>query len=173
MPGIYLHGLIGTSNDVDTVIKTKSKRDINRQIISETSLSNQLKLPNSKVSQLSQALGKLLETRVKQPAFQQVLHIADQCFIVLRIAPDRSEHVLTITNVSNQTCQVEIPLDQLQLDNSRSVIDSAPENNYWYDLIGNRGWKVEQRKISLVLQPYDVVWLVPYQELERNIENHG
>ena len=176
VPGIYLHGLIGTSNDVDTVIKTKSKRDINRQIISETVLDQELKLPNSKLSQLTQALGKLLETRVRQRAFhpqgeQQILSLSDKCFVVLRIAPDSEENILTVTNVSNQVCQLEIPLTKLKLNGSKSVMGNTPENNnYWYDLIGNRGWRVQQQKIFLVLHPYDVVWLVPYVELEKSIE---
>ena len=177
VPGIYLHGLIGTSNDVDTVIKTKSKRDINRQIISETVLDRELKLPNSKLSQLTQALGKLLETRVQQRAFhpqgeQQILSLSDKCFVVLRIAPDREEHILTVTNVSNQVCQLEILLTKLKINGSKSVVGNTPENNnnYWYDLIGNRGWRVQQHKIFLVLHPYDVVWLVPYVELEKSIE---
>ncbi|MGL5939500.1 MAG: alpha-amylase family glycosyl hydrolase [Waterburya sp.] len=176
VPGIYLHGLIGTSNDVDTAIKTKSKRDINRQIISENTLYEELKLPNSKLSQLTTALGKLLETRVQQRAFhpqgeQQILTLTNKCFIVLRASPDYQEHILTITNISNQNCQLEIPLAQLKLDNCESFVCTSPEDNYWYDLIGNRGWRVKQQKLSLVLQPYDVVWLVPYVELEKSIEN--
>lgn len=175
VPGIYLHGLIGTSNDVDAVIKTKSKRDINRQIVAETSLDRELKLPNSKLSQLTQALGTLLEIRVQQRAFhpqgeQQIFTYAKQCFVVLRTAPGRKEHILTVTNVSNQICQLEIPIAELK-QNFQPESDIVSDNNYWYDLIGNRGWRVRQQKLFLVLQPYDVIWLVPYSELERNIEN--
>ena len=175
VPGIYLHGLIGTSNDVDSVIKTKSKRDINRQIIEETTLDRDLKLPSSKLSQLTKALGRLLEIRVRQKAFhpqgkQHIFNFSPQCFVVLRISPDGTEHILTITNVSNQICQLEIPLAKLQLNNSQSTFNKNSENNYWYDLIGNRGWRVQQQKIFLVLHPYDVIWLVPYVELEKNIE---
>ena len=94
VPGIYLHGLFGTTNDVDAVIKTKSKRDINRQIISETALYKELNLSNSKLSQLTKTLGRLLEIRVRQRAFhpqgkQQILILSKQCFIVLRIAPKK------------------------------------------------------------------------------------
>jgi sucrose phosphorylase len=175
VPGIYLHGLIGTINDVNTVLKTKSKRDINRQIIAETTLDEQLKLPESKLSQLTRALGKLLETRVRQRAFhpqgeQYIINLSPQCFIVLRVAPQCEEHILTITNVSERVCHLEIPLEELKLDDTSSIVCTTPNDNYWYDLIGNRGWKVQQDKISLVLQPYDVVWLVPFQELETRIE---
>ncbi|MEM8718456.1 MAG: alpha-amylase family glycosyl hydrolase [Cyanobacteria bacterium P01_G01_bin.39] len=178
VPGIYLHGLIGSSNDVDTVIKTKSKRDINRQVIAESVLNQQLKLPNSRLSQLTQGLGKLLENRVLHKAFhpqgeQLIIHISNQCFVVLRTSPDGQEHVLTITNVSGKTCHLKIPLEKLQLPNSASALNNTSENNYWYDLVGHRGWKIEQHQISLVLEAYDVVWLVPYQELERKIECHS
>ena len=78
---------------------------------------------------------------------------------------------MTITNVSNQTCQLEIPLDKLQLGNPNLV--NTIDNNYWYDLIGNQGFQVQQQRISIVLHPYDVVLLAPYKELERNIENRS
>ncbi|MDJ0576326.1 MAG: alpha-amylase family glycosyl hydrolase [Xenococcaceae cyanobacterium MO_234.B1] len=177
VPGIYLHGLIGSTNDVDTVIKTKFKRDINRQVIPVTSLSEELKLPNSKLSRLTECFGKLLEIRVRQRAFhpqgdQQILTLSSQCLVVLRVAPNCEEHLLTVTNVTNQICHLEIPLTELQLDNSDSIVCATPEDNYWYDLVGKRGWRVQQEKISLILQPYDVVWLIPFVELERSIENH-
>ncbi|MDJ0591678.1 MAG: sugar phosphorylase [Pleurocapsa sp. MO_226.B13] len=178
VPGIYLHGLIGTTNDVDTVLRTKSKRDINRQIIEETDLYKALKLPNSKLSQLSLYLGRILEIRVRQRAFhpngeQQILLFSSECFVVLRIAPNCEEHILTLTNVTNKVCQIEVPLSQLQLENSNSLTCATPDDTYWYDLVGRRGWRVQEQKLTLVLQPYDLVWLIPFVELERNIENQG
>ena len=89
----------------------------------------------------------------------------------MRTSPDGIEHILTVTNVSQQRCHLEIPLEELYSCNSSPELESTLDNNnYWYDLIGNRGWRVEKQKISLILHPYDVIWLVPYQELERNIE---
>ena len=175
IPGIYLHGLFGTTNDVDAVIKTKSKRDINRQIISETALYEELKLSNSKLSQLTKTLGRLLEIRVRQKAFhpqgqQQILIISKQCFIVLRIAPQKNEHILTVVNISRQISHLEVPLTKLSLKNNDSATNEILGSSYWYDLVGNRGWKVQQQKISLVVQPYEVLWLIPDKELERSIE---
>ena len=176
VPGIYLHGLIGSTNDVDSVLRTKSKRDINRQIIRETDLYDQLKLPNSKLSQLTRYLGRILQIRVRQLAFhpngsQQILLLSPECFVVLRIAPNCEEHILTLTNVTNNICQIEVTLSQLQLENSNSISCATPDDTYWYDLVGQRGWRVQAQKLSLVLQPYDIVWLIPFVELERNIEH--
>jgi sucrose phosphorylase len=38
----------------------------------------------------------------------------------------------------------------------------------WYD--SGRGWTAQQDKLVLTLQPYDVLWLTPFAELERSIE---
>ena len=176
VPGIYLHGLIGTTNDVDTVLSTKSKRDINRQIIQETDLYDELNLPTSKLSQLTHYLGRILEIRVRQRAFhpngeQQILLLSPECFVVLRIAPECEEHILALTNVTNKVCQIEVPLAKLQLENSHSITCATPDDTYWYDLVGQRGWRVQEQKLTLVLQPYDIVWLIPFVELESNIEN--
>ena len=178
VPGIYLHGLIGTTNDVDTVLRTNSKRDINRQILEETELYEALNRQNSKLSQLSLYLGRILEIRVRQRAFhpdgeQQILLFSPECFVVLRIAPNCEEHILTLTNITNKVCQIEVPLSQLQLENSNSLTCATPDDTYWYDLVGKRGWRVQEQKLTLVLQPYDIVWLIPFVELERNIENQG
>ncbi len=176
MPGIYLHGLIGTTNDVDAVLRTKFKRDINRQIIEETDLDEALNLPSSKLSQLTLYLGRILEIRVRQRAFhpngtQQILLLSPECFVVLRIAPECEEHILTLTNVTNKVCQIEVPLSQLQLENSNSLTCATPNDTYWYDLVGKRGWRVKEQKLTLILQPYDIIWLIPFVELERNIEH--
>ena len=126
------------------------------------------------MSQLTDALGKLLEIRVRQCAFhpqgQQILTISQQCFIVLRVSPQNNEHILSVTNVSNQICHLEIPLAEFKLNNCQSGINTAPKDNYWYDLIGNRGWRVQQQKLVLTLQPYDVLWLIPFIELEKSID---
>lgn len=176
VPGIYLHGLIGSTNDVDAVLRTKSKRDINRQIIHETYLYDALKIPNSKLSQLTLYLGRILEIRVRQRAFhpngeQQILMLSPECFVVLRIAPNCKEHILTLVNVTNKVCQIEVPLARLHLENSNSIICATPDDTYWYDLVGKRGWRVQEQKLTIVLYPYDFAWLIPFVELERDIEH--
>ncbi len=40
------------------------------------------------------------------------------------------------------------------------------EQTRWYDLIREKEWIATNTKLSIVLQPYDVVWLKPYSEME-------
>lgn len=75
--------------------------------------------------------------------------ISPDVFMVLRISPERDEHILTITNVTNRVCTIEIPLSELNVEQTR-----------WYDLIGEKEWIVENDKLSITLRPYDVMWLI-------------
>jgi sucrose phosphorylase len=37
--------------------------------------------------------------------------------------------------------------------------------------VGKRGWIAKDGKLDVTLQPYDVVWLIPFAELEKIIES--
>ena len=167
--------MIGTSNDIDTVIKTKSKRDINRQIIAEETLVVQLQSPDSKRAQLTKVLGRLLEIRVRHKAFhpqgnQQILSLSPQCFTVLRTALDKQEHILSVVNISQAVFSLTIPLEKLDFAVSSHTGNAIARVSYWYDLIKNRTWQVNEQKLTLVLQPYDILWLIPDFELEQCIK---
>jgi sucrose phosphorylase len=165
VPGIYLHGLVGTKNDIDAVLRTKVKRDINRRTLDEEELLAKLKNPDSKLSHIAYQLGRLVELRVRHRAFhpngdQKVLMFSRDVFAALRASPERDEHILTLTNVANKVSRVEASLSELGI-----------EEAHWYDLYGKRGWMAEDRRLEVNLQPYDVVWLMPFAELERSIES--
>jgi glucosylglycerate phosphorylase len=165
VPGIYLHGLIGSSNDIDSVLETKSKRDINRRVIHERELLADLENPESRLSHIKRQLLRILEIRVKFRAFhpnadQKVLMASPNVFTLLRISPDAKQHILTMTNVANRVIEIEIPLKDLGV-----------EWKNWYDLIGKRGWRAGNMKLFVTLQPYDVVWLIPFGELDEMIES--
>ena len=164
VPGIYFHGLIGSRNDIETARKTKSKRDINRKHIQINEILTEVEDPKSKLSHIIEQLRPLLEIRVSQNAFhpngkQKIFSQTPGVFAVLRTSPPQEEHILALTNVANRVCQIEIPLEEL----------GVAEIN-WYDLIGNRGWIADENKLKLTLAPYDVAWLIPFIELERNID---
>ena len=189
VPGIYIHGLIGTRNDVETVLKTKSKRDINRQAIDQRDLLEALKDRNSTLYNIVSQLARLLEIRVRQSAFhpngeQRILMLSPDVFTVLRISPECDEHILTLTNITSRVCHLKVPLFELGVEGTYSSenlselqpTDTAPfcatpEENYWYDLVGRRGWRVQDGNLEVTLQPYNVVWLMPLVELEKAIES--
>ena len=76
-------------------------------------------------------------------------------FTVFRTSPEGVEHVLTMTNVTNNECTIEIHLAELSLEETR-----------WYDLVNEKEWKAENSSLSITLQPYDVMWLKPFSEIK-------
>jgi len=158
VPGVYLHSLIGTRNDIEAVTVSHAKRDINRRIIDEDLIKKALSDPLSKVSRIGRELGRLLAIRTAQPAFhpnadQKILYLAPPIFAVLRTAPGRIQRILALVNVSNQVCKVEVPLSQLESD-----------DEYWFDLVSEMEWAVDEGKLFLSVLPYDVIWLEPRTE---------
>ena len=162
VPGIYVHGAIGTSNDHELTKKTNHKRDVNRSVIDSKTIAKGLTDPNSKISLLRRAGSKLNLTRTRHRAFhpngrQHVLMVSPHVFTVLRTSPEGDEHVLTMTNVTSSTTQIEIQLSDLNI-----------QHHHWHDLLGDKTWVAEGNKISVTLEPYDVIWLKPRVELEMN-----
>jgi sucrose phosphorylase len=164
VPGIYFHGMLGTKNDIDAVLRTKVKRDINRRTLREKTLLERMKDPRSKFSHISYQLGRLVELRVRYRAFhpngeQKILMLSKDVFSVLRVSPEGEEHILCLTNVANKFSRVQVTFSEIGVSEA-----------HWYDLFGKRGWVAKGNKLDVSLQPYDVIWLMPFVELERIIE---
>ncbi|MFQ5974972.1 MAG: alpha-amylase family glycosyl hydrolase [Candidatus Hydrothermarchaeales archaeon] len=160
VPGIYLHGLIGTKNDIEAVLKTKSKRAINRTVIDSELLNDAINDPKSKLFHIVSSLHKIFKVRTKKRAFhpngdQKVLMISPSVFTVLRVSPEGDQHILTLTNVTDRTGKIEIPLKGL-----------GTNEEDWYDLISGEELKSQNQRLSVKLEPYDVIWLEPLSEIK-------
>jgi sucrose phosphorylase len=157
VPGIYLHSLIGTHNDIQSVLASESKRAINRTVIDAEAITEALKDPFSKIARISRELGRLIAIRVKKQAFhpnssQRILMISPDVFSVLRRSR-QGELLLAITNVTERVCHIELPLKDLESDQAR-----------WYDLVSKMEWMADDKQLDLTLQPYDVMWLEAFNE---------
>jgi sucrose phosphorylase len=157
VPGIYLHSLIGTYNDIQSVLATESKRDINRTVIDAEAITKALQDPFSKIARISRELGRLIAIRGKKRAFhpnssQRIIIISPDVFTVLRITREGNP-LLAITNVTDRVCHVEIPLTEMGSNQAR-----------WYDLVSKMEWMADDGKLYFTLQPYDVIWLEPFRE---------
>ena len=79
---------------------------------------------------------------------QQVLKVSPSVLSVLRMSPDGKESILTLTNVTGNTCDLVIKNNWL-----------GSKKSNWHDLINETVHIPETQGIALTLQPYDVVWL--------------
>jgi len=160
VPGIYVHGAIGTTNDHERVRKTGVKRDVNRGVIDARTVEEDLRNPNSKISLLRSYASRINLIRTQNRAFhprgkQKVFELSPNAFVVLRTSPERDNHVLALTNVTGKELQLEISLKALGVD-----------KRLWVDLIGEKYWEVVGSRLQIVLRPYDVAWLKPSKEVE-------
>ena len=74
-------------------------------------------------------------------------------FVVLRVSPEGDQHILTMTNVTDKASSIEIPLSDLGLKEMQ-----------WRDLITEKEWTAEGDQLSITMQSYDVIWLMPVGE---------
>lgn len=157
VPGIYFHSLMGTQNDIESVISNNLKRDINRTVLDAEAIIKELEDPSSKISIISRELGRLIILRTRRKAFHpnsdQMVHmISSNVFALLR-KYDKENVLLSVTNITDKSFRLKIPLSLTGMPDLR-----------WFDIVNQKEWVVEEGNICLSMKPYDVAWLEPYRE---------
>ncbi len=157
VPGIYIHGALGSSNDFQRVQDTGVKREVNRGLIDAAAVEEQMRLPGSKLRLLRRLGSRLNLARIRHRSFHpngrhQVLMLSPEVFAVFRSSPENDEHVLAMTNVTGRVARVDIALERLEV--------RPPQ---WRDLVTERVWSAEAGVLAVTFQPYDVVWLKPLE----------
>ncbi|MCU7554041.1 sugar phosphorylase [Alteromonas sp. ASW11-19] len=150
IPGIYIHSLLGTSNDYEKVANTGQNRSINRKRWNYNELEAQLDSPHSQHHKVLTRLSQLIRIRKVQPAFhpnatQFTLQMGDEIFGYWRQSLDRKQGVFCISNISNEEQSVLL-----------SDINLIGTDN-WIDLISRE--KIKDVSGFLQLRPYQTVWI--------------
>jgi sucrose phosphorylase len=158
VPGIYLPSLIGSKNDIESVTRTGEARSINRRTFDAELLLEKLEDSRSLSSRLLLRLGVLFSVRVHSPAFhpngpQKVLPCNDSIFAVVRTAPDGSQTILTMTNVTDQVCEFVLKKDDFE---------RWPQK--FENLFIGRERLVKGDSITFKLQPYQVKWMLAHYD---------
>ncbi|MDQ7785540.1 MAG: alpha-amylase family glycosyl hydrolase [Desulfomonilaceae bacterium] len=158
VPAVYLHGLLGSRNDTQEVLITRSLRSINRHNIEEADLLKQLENPDSHVYRISERMAVMIRARIGNRAFhpngdQTVVRLSGSVFALMRVSPDASDKVLCLTNVTDREIPLSIPAD------TRTESAGA-----WKDIITQRTLAVHAGDLHVTMKPYEVLWLTPLQE---------
>ncbi len=153
VPGVYLHGLLGSKNDAELVIEEKQTRSINRKNIDKNELLRRLENPDSRESMVSSRLTKLIRIRIKEKVFhpnapQKILSLSKSLFTVLRFTKDKSTFLFSVINISAKAQSVEIPI---------SV--TGANTKAWYDVIAKKTYRARGEILRLRLRPYQIIWL--------------
>jgi len=148
IPGIYIHSLLGTRNDMDRLERTGHNRAINRHQWRAEELDEQLANPDSTHARVFAELKRLLSIRQRQAAFhpnatQFTLHLGEALFGFWRQSIDRRQSIFCISNISDQP-------QQLHLTDINLI-----EFDQWSDLITGEDCAGD----SMELAPYESVWI--------------
>jgi sucrose phosphorylase len=154
VPGIYLHGFLGSKNDADLVLEERQTRSINRKTLRKKELLQSLNNPETTTYHVTRRLVRLIEIRSRQRAFhpnspQKILNISDSLFSVLRYTEDQKEIILTLVNVTSKPLKIEVNLLEW----------GVLGNHHWHDLISKKTFKTQNHILKLPIEPYAVLWL--------------
>ncbi|MDW7710499.1 MAG: alpha-amylase family glycosyl hydrolase [Deferrisomatales bacterium] len=155
VPGIYVHGALGSPNDHEAVRRSGVKRDVNRGFVDADRVRADLQDPHSKLSLLHRWGGRMARTRAGLRVFhpngrQRVLSLAPQVFAVCRSSPEGDEHLLALINVTGGPVALAVPREKL------------PERAAaWRELLSGTHLTADAEALRVPLEPYQVAWLVP------------
>jgi len=107
IPGIYIHSLLGSRNDLEGVKRTGRARSINRAQLRLAEVRRELAAPGSLRARVFSAYRRLLELRREQRAFhpdaaQEVLDLGPAFFAVKRTDRDSGQSILAVHNVTGE-----------------------------------------------------------------------
>ena len=150
IPGIYIHSLLGTSNDYEKVANTGQNRSINRRRWDFKELEALLDSPYSQHHKVLTRLSQLIRIRKAQPAFhpnatQFTLQLNESIFGYWRQSLDRKQSIFCISNVSDEEQTILL-----------SDINLIGTDN-WIDLVTRQ--QIALSDAFLQLKPYQTLWI--------------
>ncbi len=112
MPGIYIHSLLGSSNDYEGVKKSGINRRINREKLEYNKLIKELNVESDRSKILTEFL-KMIGIRKSESAFspsasQKVLRLDKRLFSIIRENKQSNERILVIINVSRDDIKINV-----------------------------------------------------------------
>ena len=150
IPGIYIHSLLGTSNDYEKVANTGQNRSINRKRWDFNELEALLDSPFSQHHKVLTRISQLIRIRKAHPAFhpnatQFTLQLGNQIFGYWRQSLDRKQSIFCISNICDEEQTILL-----------SDINLIGTDN-WIDLITRD--EISLSSGFLQMKPYQVLWI--------------
>lgn len=152
VPGIYMHSLTATPNDLKGVKEKGHNRAINRKKWDYDELCELLDDKKSNTHAVFNAYIDRLQIRKNQPAFhpegeQDVLDIGSEFFGLIRTSPDEKQRIFSISNVTSREIKLELTSENHTLEKDAS----------YKNLLGK---DVTVGDESITFEPYETKWLV-------------
>ena len=152
VPGIYIHSLLATPNDLQGVEVTGRTRSINRKSWQYEDLIELLDNPHTPNSEVFKWTKQLIDIRSNETCFhpdnpQQVIEINNSLFAFIRSDRNSQRKLFAIYNLTSAPQEISLP--------GRPELTDKPA---WFDLVTQT--ELTDILPSTTLQPYQFVWLV-------------
>ena len=164
VPAIYIHSLLGTTNDYAGMEATGQNRSINRRKWERDELQALLQDPDSSQARIFSRLSEWIRTRNQHPAFHpgspmEVLDFGDGVFAFLRTSRTGVEQILCLYNMtpekqtvswsdcfaqSRKKASVRELLSRLTVKPVRGKLTLQPYFAYWLMVKGGRRTSVKE-----------------------------
>ncbi|MCB4203871.1 sugar phosphorylase [Deferribacterales bacterium Es71-Z0220] len=150
VPGVYIHGLLGTKNDGEAVLKEKQTRSINRKVFKYKEIKEILDDKDAIQSKILNLLTKLIAIRSSEKAFspnfkQKIFEIDNRLFCVFRYLNDEDECILSITNVSDDIIKIDLSKFKKYFCSDKNI-----------DIVSGREILLNQ---NFLIEGYQVIWI--------------
>ncbi|KAB8143103.1 sugar phosphorylase [Chloroflexia bacterium SDU3-3] len=155
VPGVYVHSLVGSHNNLLGLASTGRARTINREKWSYEALRQQLAEPGGRAATVLARMSRLIQARRHMRAFhpnspQKVLAGDPAVFSLLRGGDDAAPLVLCLHNVSALPHELSLTAARLGFDDGASLVDMLGGAHYRPSGDG---------LLRITLAPYQVLWL--------------
>lgn len=152
VPGIYLHSLTATPNDLEGVEKKGYNRAINRKSWELNELRSLLDDKESTTHQVFYSYKQRLNIRREQPAFhpdgdQEILNLGKEYFALLRTDPEEKQKILSISNITDRQ-------SELMIDSGKMPLKTGAG---YKNLLGD---DISKGEDNMRFQPYETKWLI-------------
>jgi len=150
VPGLYIHSLLGTTNDYEKVANTGQNRSINRHRWDFDALKEELDDAYSLHHQVLTQMSQLLSIRHAHSAFhpnatQFTLQLGNEVFGFWRQSIDRRQSIFCISNISKKTQTIRLSdINLIGTDNWIDLLTQTPINSQLEDI---------------QLAPYESAWI--------------
>lgn len=113
IPGLYIHSLVGSRNDMAGVRRTGRARSVNRAQLSLSTLEAELADGSSLRNRVLTGIKQLLAIRARQPAFhpcaeQEILDCGPDVFALTRHDAKSGQRILALHNVTAKPVRVAV-----------------------------------------------------------------
>ncbi|MFO7837979.1 MAG: sugar phosphorylase [Desulfosalsimonadaceae bacterium] len=160
VPGIYIHGLLGSPNNPAAMDAGAPARSINRSTLDPDRLNERLHDADTREHKIFEGFRQMLVKRSREKAFhpdapQQALRLDKRLFALLRKPEAQAPCLLCITSVSSSPVCTELYL------NRETFLSCGFSGDTFIDILSGCAYKTENNLLRLRVEPYEVLWLKP------------